>query len=319
MIRKIWLHNYGPFEKAELTLEPLTVIVGPNASGKSIALKALWQLAKAHRDQVDRLVLTPMRKAGSEPDTVEIGVATSDQTRHVWSMQRGGPNPGIVLPSAVLLQLRPEVLRQASYLDSPVPKLQADGYGLATVLADMKLSDSRAFESILRQTREIIPTFEDVRFKRAKVENERQSVIGNALVFDMKNAPDLRPQAVSDGTMLTLGLLTILFSSLKEDAEESRPKLFLIDELERSLHPKALGELVVQLRRLAQEFDIQILATSHSPYLVDGLRPEEVRITGLLEDGSAIIRELGDHPEFDRWKDEMTPGEFWSTVGEDWS
>jgi predicted ATPase len=40
MIKKIWLHNYGPFEHVELALEPLTVIVGPNASGKSIALKA---------------------------------------------------------------------------------------------------------------------------------------------------------------------------------------------------------------------------------------------------------------------------------------
>ncbi len=135
----------------------------------------------------------------------------------------------------------------------------------------------------------------------------------------MKSAPGLDPEAVSDGTMLVLGLLTILVTSLRRDVDKRQPSLFLIDELEHSLHPRALGELVSHLRRLAEESNIQILATSHSPYLVDWLKPEEIRITGLLEDGSATIRELGDHPEFDRWKEEMKPGEFWSTVGEDWS
>jgi len=30
------------------------------------------------------------------------------------------------------------------------------------------------------------------------------------------------------------------------------------------------------------------------------------------------IKSLRDHPDFERWKDEMMPGEFWSMVGEDW-
>jgi hypothetical protein len=38
----------------------------------------------------------------------------------------------------------------------------------------------------------------------------------------------------------------------------------------------------------------------------------------LDESGGAICRPLTDHPEFDRWKDAMTSGEFWSHAGEDW-
>jgi hypothetical protein len=30
------------------------------------------------------------------------------------------------------------------------------------------------------------------------------------------------------------------------------------------------------------------------------------------------IAKLSDHSDFEKWKDEMTPGEFWSTVGEKW-
>ncbi len=111
----------------------------------------------------------------------------------------------------------------------------------------------------------------------------------------------------------------LIIEGASELGPESIPSLlFLIDELERSLHPRALGELVRQLRELAERAGVQILATSHSPYLLDWLKPEEVRLTGFLEDGSSTIRELADHPEFDRWKDEMTPGEIWSTVGEEW-
>ncbi len=211
-------------------------------------------------------------------------------------------------------------MRNASYLDSDRPSLRADGYGLGAVLADLKLSDTQGFISILNHTKAIVPTFEDVRFKRAMVsKGESKGIYGYELIFDMKNARNLRPMAASDGTLLVLGLLTILFERSRSDEVQENGLLFLIDELEHGLHPKALGDLVAYLRRLTQESNVQILATSHSPYLVDWLKPEEVRITSLLEDGSAVIRELGDHPEFDRWKEEMKPGEFWSTVGEDWS
>ena len=64
--------------------------------------------------------------------------------------------------------------------------------------------------------------------------------------------------------------------------------------------------------------ELQIIATSHSPYLLDHLKPEEVRLTTLREDGSAACARLDQHPEFEKWKDEMSPGEFWSTVGEKW-
>ena len=64
--------------------------------------------------------------------------------------------------------------------------------------------------------------------------------------------------------------------------------------------------------------DLQIVATTHSPYLVDCLRPEEVRLTTLNDDGTVSIASLVEHPDFDKWKDEMAPGEMWSLFGEKW-
>ncbi len=60
------------------------------------------------------------------------------------------------------------------------------------------------------------------------------------------------------------------------------------------------------------------MATSHSPFVLDSLRYEEVRQTVLMDSGEARAGELSRHPEYERWRREMRPGEFWSTVSESW-
>jgi predicted ATPase len=318
MITRLWLKNYGPFKDAILKLGPLSVLVGPNASGKSIALAALHKLLQAKPGPAHGLA--SMKRRGADQAAVEVGFVTHDEDHGMkwrlsghdkFSSKLKLENP----PAVLLIHLQPQALRSASYIDSEKPLMKSDGYGLATVLAYMKLSNSEGFATIESRTRAIVPTFRSLRFKRSKVENAgSQAVYGDELVFDMKGASGLSSTAVSDGTLLTLGLLTM---TMEYSAKDEEP-LFLVDEFERGLHPRALGELVSQLRRLSRESNVQILATSHSPYLVDALEPDEVRLTGLLDDGTATICNLTDHPDFERWKEEMSPGEFWSTVGEDW-
>ena len=79
------------------------------------------------------------------------------------------------------------------------------------------------------------------------------------------------------------------------------------------------GNVVKLLRKvLDQQPDLQIIATTHSPYLVDTLSPEEVRVTTIQEDGSVACARLDQHPDYPRWKDEYFPGELWSLFGEKW-
>jgi len=92
-----------------------------------------------------------------------------------------------------------------------------------------------------------------------------------------------------------------------------------LDDLDRALHPQAQSDLVGLLRKLLdQSSDLQIVATSHSPYLLDQLHPEEVRLTAIRDDGSVACAGLDQHPAFEQWKETMAPGEFWSFVGESW-
>jgi predicted ATPase len=85
------------------------------------------------------------------------------------------------------------------------------------------------------------------------------------------------------------------------------------------LHPKAQREIVRVLRKILDEdHELQIIATTHSPYIVNELDPKQVRVTWAQEDGATRCKRLDSHPEFERWKDELWPGEFWSIVGEEW-
>ena len=64
--------------------------------------------------------------------------------------------------------------------------------------------------------------------------------------------------------------------------------------------------------------DLQVIATAHSPYLLNYLAPEQVRIMTNDSEGHARCGRLTDHPQFETWKDEMAPGEMWSLFGEKW-
>jgi predicted ATPase len=55
-ITKVWAKNFRSIEYAELELDPLTVLVGPNASGKSNLLDILGFLSDAARDGLESAI-----------------------------------------------------------------------------------------------------------------------------------------------------------------------------------------------------------------------------------------------------------------------
>jgi predicted ATPase len=117
---------------------------------------------------------------------------------------------------------------------------------------------------------------------------------------------------VSSGTLFALGLLTVVLGP-------DSANVVLLDDLDHGLHPRAQLELIGVFRKLIDDNpELQIIATAHSPYILDRLQPNEVRVMSLRDDGAAVCVPLTDHPEFERWRDAMSPGEFWSTFYEDW-
>jgi predicted ATPase len=81
----------------------------------------------------------------------------------------------------------------------------------------------------------------------------------------------------------------------------------LIDEIETSLHPRAQRRLMRDLARVAREQELQIILTTHSPYVLDEL-PPEARIY-LMDGAGGKTAVVGVSPEFamTRMDDEQHP------------
>jgi len=230
---------------------------------------------------------------------------------------------------AVLLKLEPSRLAAPSYVYPGVaPGVESDGDGLATALLYLKGNCENEFAQVQSELHELVPAVRGLHFDKATVYktepeyHERdgtrtqtqtpRAYNGDALRFDTSSGSNIPARLMSEGTLMLLGILTVLHSP-------TRPQIVLIDDIDKALHAKAQKMLVGLLHQLLDRHeDLQIAATTHSPYLLDGLEPEEVRLTTLDENGDVVCAPLTEHPDFPKWKDEMTPGEFWSAVGEDW-
>ncbi|HBI47074.1 MAG TPA: hypothetical protein DDY78_30105 [Planctomycetales bacterium] len=344
MMTKVSIRNFKCLRDVQIGLERFTIFVGPNASGKSSILQALDLLCRTFRFNhpqqgegevqqfMSRGATGPVELAGesggkayryrtrspSSPPTtpppfvqgqwngdgwgVAASLAASD-----WKAWSTGPSGSPPLPLSVLLRL------EASKLVQPIPAnadptiMAADGSGLHSALASMALNDPDSWQALQANLRQIIPTIR--RLRHTKTVGMHQPA---SLLFDTVGADSLPANQVSEGTLLVLGLLAALHAS-------GRPSLVLLDDLDRGLHPKAQKELIILLRGLLETNpDLQIIATTHSPYMLDCMGTNEVRLTFLRDDGATVCASLTSHPKYPKWKDEMTPGEMWSLFGEKW-
>jgi predicted ATPase len=371
MIQTVSFENFKALRDLTISLERFTVLVGPNASGKTSVLQGLdslfflrhndpryfskerdFYILRSHGAPSDSSVI--IRGAGTwagEPGHLELSLfedAGPPPPRTMWVLKMAhgdrrlrlyeGQDPreryeeeGTLLadltPTVDLLRLDATRLAQPSYSAALVPRIAPDGEGLAAVLADMLITRPDDFGRIERSLRAVVPSVQRIRLERAPVSRaELQQVtvngqtttsriereyVGHRVIFDMDGAPQLPAHGASEGTLITLGILTAIMS-------HRGPHLVLLDDLERAIHPRAIADLVTEMRGLLELFpDLQIIATSHSPYLIDQLAPEEVRLM-IADERRVMCAGLADHPQIDRWKEIMRPGEIWSMVGEEW-
>ena len=79
-------------------------------------------------------------------------------------------------------------------------------------------------------------------------------------------------------------------------ADLKKTGLLLIDEIESSLHPRAQRRLIRDLATMCKDRDLQIILTTHSPYILEEL-PPEARIQIFYHDGDRQAM-IGVSPEF---------------------
>lgn len=318
MIRKILIEGVRTHERTEVELGRLTCLVGPNGSGKSTVLQAFSVLR-------GELPVSWERKGGEwkvlfkDSENRESGIFFETQdisTIHGASIpERFRQNKELRLVEATFFRPDSEVLRAASEYSTLNPTIGADGKQLAAVLASWKLSNAERFDSVVGQLRQIVPNLTSLRPNLAQVGNQNK---GFDLTFDFVSASNIPAMAVSEGTLLALALISKLHETARTNTRYSPSLVVLIDDIDRGLHPDAQLELIKLFRGLAELKDLQIVMTTHSPYIVDALAPEEVCVLALDDTGTTRARMLSEIPGAERYRGMLSTGQLWSSQGESW-
>ncbi len=351
MIESISLHDYKGHADTVVPCARLTVLVGENACGKSSVLELVRDVWGG---MAGALPLDTLRR-GAASMRYEL-THTSRGERHVLRAEYVPGEDGLLhvqsrqveredgamgrRPNALLLELDKRSLAASSAPRSSQPLLGPRGEGLASVLAHLLLTDGERFKRIVERLRAVVPLVREVSFQRVpKTEDvvralqvERQQVqitekvtsIHDALLLSFADAPRVPASQVSEGTLLALGIFTALETLERREGvvDEGRmawpTEVVLLDDIDRALHPRAQRDLVTALRAvLAESPELQVIATSHSPYLIDALAPEEVVVMGRNPRGVVAAKRLADFPDA-RLKKMLSTGELWMTEGDAW-
>ena len=232
------------------------------------------------------------------------------------------------LKYAVHLKLVASNLAEAAYSDAIKPRVEFDGSGLAPNLDYLRDEAPDKFKTLQKMLNRIVPGVREVGVRRPKVMVNRQHLIeaggksisyeesqeiaGQEVVLDMNARKRIPAHAISEGTMLALGLLTVLMNP-------NQPNLVLLDDVEQGLHPKAQRDLIAVFKEIIQANpNLQIIFSTHSPYIVDGLIPSQVHLLSNNNSGVTRCKRLDEHPDVEWAKKTLTTGEFWDAEGEDW-
>lgn len=158
-------------------------------------------------------------------------------------------------------------------------RLSPTGDNLPNVIQYLKEQHPQRLEEILKSLSNRIPRLEKV---AASIMQDGR------LLLQIKDAPFATPilaKFASDGTLKMLAYLTVLY-------DPNPPQLIGIEEPENHLHPRLLPELVEECR--AASANTQMMVTTHSPFFVDGLKPEELWVLYRDENGHTQAKRTAD-------------------------
>jgi predicted ATPase len=169
-------------------------------------------------------------------------------------------------------------------LAGPQKHLNIHGDNLGNVVQFMEREHPDNLKAILSRIAERIPGVD-------KIDTDKTPDGRLLLRFNDRGFQDpFYAQQMSDGTLKVFAYLLLL--------EDPTPPPFLcIEEPENGLYHKLLESLVHEFRdHTGRPGGSQIFLTTHQPYLVDALKPDEVWILEKQDDGFAGVRRASEFP-----------------------
>jgi predicted ATPase len=163
----------------------------------------------------------------------------------------------------------------------PQERLSATGDNLPNVIQYLKEQHPDRLNQILTTLSGRVPRLEKV---------DADLMADGRLLLQIKDGPFEKPilaKFVSDGTLKMLAYLSVLY-------DPDPPQLIGIEEPENHLHPRLLPELAEECRRASAL--TQLMVTSHSPFFVNAILPNELWVLYRDEKGYSQAKRTSDMP-----------------------
>jgi predicted ATPase len=181
--------------------------------------------------------------------------------------------------------------------------LRRDGSNLGGFVLDLATRAPDAFNGIVDAMRFVLPYVQDMRPVMPSADIDRR------VYLELKERGFPVPGWLfSSGTLRMLAILCLL-------RDPDPPPVIFIEELENGLDPRTIGLLVEEIRRAIQSKRTQVIATTHSPYLLDQLLFEHVVVVERNSTGVPEFWRPDDETSLSNWRDEFTIGQIY-TMGQ---
>ena len=182
----------------------------------------------------------------------------------------------------------------------PQKYLNRLGNNINNVAEYMYREDRKDFSKILDSIQTKLPGIREI--KPVKMPNGQ-------LVLEFLEQGFEQPfysQKMSDGTLKLFAYYLLLHE------KDARPLVF-IEEPENGLYHKYLADLAVQMRNAIKgTFSKQLFVTTHSPFFVNALSPEEVWVLEKQEDGFSQIKRASEYDYVKQlYTSEINLGDLW--------
>lgn len=186
------------------------------------------------------------------------------------------------LKSWYLCYFSPDSARQIQYA-APQPFLDRTGSNLNNVAQYMYREDKTGFERIMKEIQTKLPGVE--RIEPKCLENGQM-----VLKFKEKGFSEaFYSPRMSDGTLKLFAYYLLLH-------ERNPRQLVFIEEPENGLYHQYLAQLASEMKKnVGSGYSKQLFVTTHSPFFVNALDPDDVWVLKKEEEGFSSIKRASEY------------------------
>ena len=333
MLKRVSIQNFKSLKDVTLDLQKVNLLIGPNNSGKTNFLKALEYFGKHHTTIAEEPDRNKISYAHNVLNSINIQFKFDAKnqeydiryyTYYVFECQIN-PNGSVVREKWYQDLTQPSVKtfdaseKSFSYedlheivgpliiykpdpnrLDKPGPVgigeelVSADASNLVGFL-DLMLGKYRrtVFSRIETDIHTCIPEFDEVNLDDAEPKEGLKKQFGDKSfkrlgLYNSQQGITYWADELSEGTLYFLALLCII-------NQPNPPKLLLLEEPEKGIHPRRIWEVMKFIFQLAEEKDVQIIMTTHNEHVVNAFSsmPESIFVFDKDEEtGATTVRNL---------------------------